>query len=459
MTTGQVAIIGAGLAGITASVDLADRGYEVVLLESRSRLGGAAGSFERGTVRADTGQHVLLRCYTEYRRLIERMGAGSLVSIQDAMDIPVVIEGRPLARLRRGQIGPAPMHLIPAVARYGALSPLERASAIRAARAIRSVDPDDPATDELTFGEWLRDHGQNERVVRRLWGLLCVAALNLAPDAASLALAAKVIQTGLLAEVSGGDIGLIQAPLSQIHDDAAARLLASLGVTVRRGSRVTAIDPTDNGLVVRTRTDELAVSGVVLAIPHRYAARIVPPSAIASPNTWDGLGASPIINTHLHFDRTVTHLPFAATPESPVQWIFDRTSALGIQTGQYLVSSMSAADSFISATAQQICCRQYDALAVLLPGVRQAKVLDSFVTREPQATFRQAAGTAALRPQAQTALRRLVLAGAWTATGWPDTMEGAVRSGHLAAEALCRSITSTWPTSGSAESSRREAIA
>lgn len=451
MNTGPVAVIGGGLAGITACVDLADRGYEVVLLESRSRLGGAAGSFERVGVRADTGQHVLLRCYTAYRNLIERMGAGSLVSIQDAMDIPVIIEGRPLARLHRGQIGPAPMHLIPAVARYGALTTLERASAIRAARAIRSVDPDDPATDERTFGEWLRTHGQNERAIRRLWGLLCVAALNLAPDAASLALAAKVVQTGLLAEVSGGDIGFIQAPLSRIHDDAAARLLAALGVTVRRGSRVTAIERADSGLVVRTRADELVASGVVLAIPHRHAARIVPPSAVADPGSWAGLSESPIINTHVHFDRTVTHLPFAATPESPVQWIFDRTPALGITTGQYLVTSTSAADTLISATSQQICCEQYAALEVLLPGVRQAKVLDSFVTREPRATFRQAAGTAALRPQAKTALPGLVLAGAWTATGWPDTMEGAVRSGHTAAEVLCRSVSDAQPT--------REAIA
>ncbi|PRZ41085.1 squalene-associated FAD-dependent desaturase [Antricoccus suffuscus] len=459
MTSKPVVVIGGGLAGITASVDLADRGHEVVLLESRSRLGGAAGSFERGGVRADTGQHVLLRCYTEYRGLIERMGASSLVSIQDSMDIPVIIEGRPIARLHRGQFGPAPMHLIPAVARYGALTPRERASAIRAARAIRSIDPDDCMTDERTFGEWLRSHGQNDRVIRRLWGLLCVAALNLTPDAASLALAAKVIQTGLLAEVSGGDIGLIQAPLSQVHDDAAARLLAHLGVTVRRGSRVTAVDQSDNGFVVRTRSDEVAARGAVLAIPHQYAARIVPPSAIADPDSWGGLGASPIINTHLRFDRTVTHLPFAAAPESPVQWLFDRTSALGIKTGQYLVTSTSAADSLSSATAQQICTSQYDALAVLLPGVRQAKVLDTFVTREPRATFRQAAGTARLRPQAQTALPGLVLAGAWTATGWPDTMEGAVRSGHVAAEVLCRSASGSLPTNDPTGSSRREAIA
>lgn len=458
MSTGPVVVIGGGLAGVTACVDLADRGREVVLLESRARLGGAAGSFERGGLRADTGQHVLLRCYTAYRQLLDRMGVGALVSIQRAMDIPVLIQGCSPTRLRRGRLGPAPMHLLPAIARYGALSSLERVRAIGAARAIQSVDPDDPSVDELTFGGWLREYGQNERTIGRLWGLLCVAALNLSPDAASLALAAKVIRTGLLDDVSGGDIGLIQAPLSRVHDDAVTRLLQSVGVAVRRASRVVAIDPVDDGLVVRTRTGELRASGVVLAIPHRYAARLVPAAAVEHPESWDGLGVSPIINTHFHLDRKVLGVPFAATPESSVQWVFDRTKALGIECGQYLVTSVSAADTLIGAGADEIRARQFAALAKLLPGLRRAEVLDSFVTREPQATFRQAAGTRVLRPGARTALPGLVLAGAWTATGWPDTMEGAVRSGHTAAGMLCLNQPCTESISVVAQSTRRESV-
>lgn len=439
MNDAPVVVVGGGLAGIAACVALADRGHDVVLLESRARLGGVAGSFERAGVRADTGQHVFLRRYTAYRGLLTRMGADPLVRIQDTMDIPVLIGGRPVTRLRRGQRGPAPLHLLPAIGRYAALSPMERASALRAARAIRTVDPADPAADRVTFGDWLRRHGQNDRTIRRLWGLLCVAALNLTPEAASLALAAKVVRTGLMEQVAGGDIGLIQAPLSRVHDEAADALLGRLGVSVHRGSRVVAIDPADRGFTVRTRDAELRASGVVLAIPHRYAARLVPAAAAAT-DSWQGLGSSPIINTHIHFDRPVTRLQFAATPESPVQWIFDRTSALGIERGQYLVTSTSAADTLISAPAQEIRAEQLSALEALLPGVRHATVLDSFVTREPHATFRQAAGSAALRPPAQTALPGLVLAGAWTATGWPDTMEGAVRSGQLAATALCHNL-------------------
>lgn len=438
----RAVVVGGGLAGITAAVQLATAGCEVQLLESRPRLGGAASSFERDGVRADTGQHVLLRCYTAYRGLLERLGTAHLVQLQDRLTIPVLLPGGRSAVLRRSRHLPAPLHLLPAIGAYAALTPRQRLLASKAAWALSAVDPGKPAADAMTFGAWLREHGQGDVAIRRLWGLVTVAALNIDPAEASLALAAMVFRTGLLRDPAAGDLGLPQAPLSALHDLPVRRLLARLGVRVHLGARVTGCDPTASGLAVRSRsgaeqrTSDTEVEAVVLAVPHQQAAQLVPMAAAPGRGRWAGLGASPIVNLHVHYDRPVMALPFAAAPDSAVQWVFDRTRAAGTDHGQYLVTSISAADAQAGQPADQIRTIQLASLERLFPAARRARVLDCFVTREPRATFRQAAGTAALRPATRTRLPGLVLAGAWTATGWPDTMEGAVRSGLIAAEAL-----------------------
>nr|MDQ2815811.1 FAD-dependent oxidoreductase [Actinomycetota bacterium] len=184
---------------------------------------------------------------------------------------------------------------------------------------------------------------------------------------------------------------------------------------------------------------EIAADAVVLAVPHEKAAPLIPPGALP-PGTvasWDGLGASPIVNVHVIYDRPVTDLPFAAAIGSPVQWIFDRTSISGLGRSrrgpQYLAISLSAADEYAEVPSARLREQFVPALAELFPAARDAQVSEFFVTREPRATFRQVPGSGALRPKTGTRLPGLVLAGAWTDTGWPDTMEGAVRSGLSAA--------------------------
>ncbi len=190
----------------------------------------------------------------------------------------------------------------------------------------------------------------------------------------------------------------------------------------------------------------LAADGVVLAVPPRQAANLLPAAAggaagtAADPSSWRGLGESPIVNVHVLYDRPVTSLRFAAAVDSPVQWIFDRTEISGCDRGQYLALSLSAADEYASQRTQQLRETFVPALERILPAARAAHVRDFFVTRERRATFRQAPGTAARRPGAATPLSGLVLAGAWTDTGWPDTMEGAVRSGLEAARTMLASL-------------------
>lgn len=438
--TERAVVVGGGLAGIAAAADLALAGRDVVLLESRPRLGGATYSFARGDLTVDTGQHVMLRCYRNYYALLGRLGVAQRMHIQERLDIPVLLESNPGTRLRRGRFGPAPLHLLPALTRYRALSPGERVRAARAAAALRHVDPDDPSTDLSTFGSWLDRHGQRGRPTRRLWEMLCVAALNIEARQASLALMARVVRTGLLDDVRAGDVGISTVALSALHDQPAREYLERLGVRVHCRTRVTALDPTPDGVVVRTGTGEIDAGHVVVAVPHRQAASLVPALAVPDRDAWSGLGSSPIVNVHLHFDRPVTEFAFSAAPESDVQWIFDRTTAADAGRGQYLVLSVSGADAQIDRPTRELVDAQLRELGRLLPRTRTATVLDAFVTREPHATFRQRAGTAALRPAATTALPQVVLAGAWTSTGWPDTMEGAVRSGIRAAEAVIGAV-------------------
>ncbi|WP_213452320.1 hydroxysqualene dehydroxylase HpnE [Rhizomonospora bruguierae] len=428
----DVCVVGGGLAGIAAAVRLADRGARVTMLEARPEFGGAARSLRRGDLVADTGQHVFLRCYHRYRELLDRLGVAGSVELQDRFAVPVLSPGRPPHTLVRGDL-PAPLHLLGALTRYRLLSGGERLAAVRAAAALRRVDPDERANDATTFGAWLRSHGQGPRAVRYLWDLIAVASLNLASERASLASAARVFRTGLLERADAGDIGRPTVPLADLHGGAARALLERMGVRVLTRTRARGISAGPGGFTVDTGTAAVSAGGVVLAVPHRIAAHLVPPGAVADPGRWAGLGSSPIVNVHLRYSRPVTDLPFAAAVESPTQWVFDR-SGPGCERGQYLVVSLSAADAQVARPAAALVREQAAALADLFPAARSTRLLDAFVTREPHATFRPAPGSRSLRPGPRTALPGLALAGAWTDTGWPDTMEGAVRSGQQAAE-------------------------
>lgn len=451
----RVAVIGGGLAGITASIALAETGADVTLLEARPRLGGATCSFSRDGLTVDTGQHIFLGCCSAYRGLLDKLGMTGHAPMQDRFDVTVLAPGGRKARLRRTAL-PGPLHMLPALGRYPFLSLTERLSVSRPALAMRFVDPSKPAVDQQRFGDWLAARGQTERARRALWDLFSVSALNIAGDDASLALAAVVVKTGLLGKNNAADIGVPALPLGELHGDAGATLLGKLGARVSLGAKVTAIEPGDGG-GYRVRLgpetdDELAVDAVVLAVPHEKAAPLMPPGALPESTVaaWSGLGASPIVNVHVIYDRPVMDLPFVAAIDSPVQWVFDRTQISGMDRPghQYLAISLSAADEYADTPVAQLQEQFVPALAELFPAARDARVAEFFVTRERRATFRQAPGSGALRPKAATHRPGLVLAGAWTDTGWPDTMEGAVRSGLAAAVELRRTVLSSTATIG-----------
>jgi squalene-associated FAD-dependent desaturase len=436
----RVAVVGGGLAGITAALRLADAGHRVTLLESRAKLGGLTHSFQRDGRWVDNGQHVFLRCCTSYLGLLDRLGVTDQVHLQPRLDVPVR-SGRHAgeARLRRTAM-PAPLHLAPALASYRWLSPAARLGTMRAALALGRVDRDDPATDAVSFGDWLARHGQGPRAVEAVWDLIGVATLNARAADASLALAATVFQVGLLERAGNADIGWSRVPLQQLHGDAAVRALAGAGVEVRLRSRVSSLAAGAEGWLL----DGEAYDDVVLAVPPPEAAKLLPPGAVDLPAGWaETLGSSPIVNAHVVLDRVVLDEPFVAGVDTPLQWVFDRTQQAGgtPDQEQYLAISLSAADELVNVSVADMREWVLPALRQLLPTAAAAHVKEFFVTRERHATFRPAPGCGRLRPGASTALPGLHLAGAWTATGWPATMEGAVRSGEAAAASVLGSST------------------
>ncbi|URM88991.1 hydroxysqualene dehydroxylase HpnE [Streptomyces sp. MRC013] len=439
MSGRHAVVVGGGVAGTTAALRLADAGLRVTLLEGRPRLGGLAFSFRRGDLAVDNGQHVYLRCCTAYRWFLDRVGGSHLAPVQDRLDVPVLDAGGPrgarLGRLRRAAL-PVPLHLAASLAAYPHLSPAERLAAGRAALALKSLDPADPALDATDFAGWLARHGQSRRAVEALWDLVGVATLNAPAARSSLALAATVFRTGLLSAPGAADIGWARVPLGHLHDTLARRALEARGVRIAVRTKAAAVAPAGGGWTVDVPGDSLEADLVVLAVPQREAHGLLPPGALDAPGDLLRIGTAPILNVHVLYDRPVLRRPFFAAIGSPVQWVFDRTEASGLRGGgQYLAVSQSAAEDEIDTPVADLRARYLPELERLLPPARHARVEDFFVTRERTATFAPAPGVGRLRPGARTRLPGLYLAGSWTATGWPATMEGAVRSGLTAAAA------------------------
>jgi squalene-associated FAD-dependent desaturase len=321
--------------------------------------------------------------------------------------------------------------------------------------ALTRLDPDDPSLDTRTFGEFLADHGQSAAAIERLWDLIVLPTVNVRSAEASLALAVTVFRTGLLDRADSADIGWSAVPLRQLHGDHSARALESAGVEVRVGVQVDRlVRHGDRWRVSWTApgTGSEEVDAVIVATPPEVAEALVPAGTIAPVA---GLGTSPIVNVHLVLDRKVTDLPMAACIDSPIQYVFDRTASSGTASsgtassdsassgsgaGQCLSISLSAADRYLGMRPEALVQTFRAALDEVMPAARGAALVDATVSRERAATFRGVPGTAHLRPGAATAHPGLALAGAWCDTGWPATMEGAVRSGVSAAEVVLSGV-------------------
>jgi squalene-associated FAD-dependent desaturase len=451
----DVVVVGGGLAGISAAIDLAEAGLSVTLLEARPWLGGATCSFARRGLTIDNGQHAFLRCCAAYQDLLAKLGVAGSVVIQDRLELTVLGAAIPgmdgQLTLRRSSL-PAPLHLARALAEYRLLPAAERLRAAAAMAALRFARFGADC-DEISFGEWLARHNQDENSRRLLWDLLSVAALGLPADEADLSAMASALRAAMLCGRGSADIGVPAVPLSKLHSGPAEALLARLGARVLLGVRAAAIqlssrggydiwlDPTaagGQGAVLGHGPSALHAAALVLAVPAWEAAVLAPAELNREADRWARLEAAPVLSLHVIYGSPVTPLPYAAALESPVRWVVDKTGPAGLHVGQYLAASVPAADSYLNLPASRLRAELLPELERLFPAAADAEVQDFFITRERRALIRQVPGSQRLRASQPASLPGLALAGAWTSTGWPDTMEGAVRSGHGAAlKVLC----------------------
>ncbi|HEY3106920.1 MAG TPA: hydroxysqualene dehydroxylase HpnE [Gaiellaceae bacterium] len=413
----RAVVVGGGLAGLAAALDLVEQGHDVVLLEARPTLGGAVQTLPEREgdpdPPPDNGQHVALGCCTEYLAFVDDIGqAGSVRRMR--LSLPVIAEDGSVAF-----IGPGPWRLL----RYNHLSLRDRVGVATVARQLGRLDPADH--DGETFEALLRRLGQSQAAIDRFWDVFMRPALNLPSGEVSAALAVFTVQTALLGEREASDLLLPTAPLGEMHGDAAGSALAARGATVRTGARVVALE---DDAAVLVDGERVGGDAFVLAVHAAESARLLGEPA-------PPLADSPIVSVHLLFDRPLLRFPLAALLGSDAHWVFDRGALTGRRPaeGQYLTVVSSGAPELLEIRGRGLVDRIAGEVTARLGA---AEVLWSRVSREPAATFAGRPGTAALRPGIETERPNVVRGGAWTDTGWPATMEGAVRSGRRAAAAL-----------------------
>ncbi|MGC2639878.1 MAG: hydroxysqualene dehydroxylase HpnE [Acidobacteriaceae bacterium] len=439
----SVIVVGGGVAGLTAATSLADAGYRVQLLERRPFLGGRASSYEHpGTGEViDNCQHVLIGRCTALIDLYRRLGAADAIRWYDRFTF--LAPGGKTSVIEPGT-WPAPFHSTLAFLRAPAFSLADK---LAIARGLSSFLRGLPADTDEDFAHWLHRHGQTQRAIDRFWKPVLVSTLNEDLDRISVHYAAKVFRESFLLSPQAGRMGIPAIPLSELYGLATGHLRAHGGEVSLRAS-VDGIAPSGNGWLVRAGDRSWSADAVVLALSFEAMAALLP--SLPHNEAAEILAAelaqfehSPITGIHLWFDRPITDLDHAVLLDTTIQWMFNKSRLQPTHRtaeGSYLELVVSASKSLVPIARQEIIDLALRELALFFPAVASAHLVKSAVVKEVRATYSIRPGLDRFRPSAISPWPGIFLAGDWTATGWPATMEGAARSGNLAAEALARAL-------------------
>ena len=439
-----VTVVGGGVAGMSAACALAEAGLRVQLVERRSYLGGRASSFLHPGVGEviDNCQNVLFGCCTNLAGFYLRTGVSGRIRWTSGM---TMIEPGG----RRSPLGPsllpAPLHGLP---RLLAAKAFTLGDKVALGRAFRGLMRPIPADCTESLGSWLARNRQTDGALNRFWRLVVASALNADIDSIALPYAAKVIRELFMNSAQAGSMGVSTVPLGELYGGAAEFLVQrGSGIFLNESVESAAWDGATSRWILTTRTGARESEFLVLALPFEAMARLLPhmPPAEGAPALAAQIGRHghwPICSVHLWFDREVTTLDHAVLLDREIHWMFNkgRTQPWRKASGSYLELVVSASRVFSALSSEQAVAQAVGELAEFLPAVRTARLEKSAFVKEVRATFGVPPGIDAARPAAVSPWPSCFLAGDWTATGWPSTMESAARSGHLAAEALCRKI-------------------
>ncbi|HYK34462.1 hydroxysqualene dehydroxylase HpnE [Alloacidobacterium sp.] len=440
----SVVVIGGGAAGLAASQALADSGYKVRLIERKSYVGGRASSYEHpGTGEIiDNCQHLLFGCCTNLIDLFRRIRAFDKLRWFD--DITMIEPGGRCSMLRSSSL-PAPLHASPGFLKAHAFSLADK---LAIARGLNSFITGIPEDTEENFSHWLVRHKQTQGAIKRFWEPVLFAALNEELDKTSVHYAAKVCRELFLRSPEAGRMAIPSIPLSDLYGYALESLKAR-GAIINLRTSVTRVtwDESQKQWAVETEPDRFFSDAIIFAVPFEAMARLLPtlpdaPGKEALAAQVSQFSHAPIAAIHLWFDREITGLEHASLLDTTIQWLFNKSklqSQRSARREQYLELVISVLRSVIPMQRQELIDLAMRELALFFPVVREAKLLKAAVTKEVRATFSIRPQLDKIRPTAQSPWPNIFLAGDWTATDWPATMEGAARSGYLAAEALTQS--------------------
>lgn len=442
----EILIIGGGFAGLAAAVALAGAGRRVRLLEQKPYLGGRARSFRHAPTGAvvDNGQHIFMGCYHQTINFLNTIGTADRVRFQPRLSVRFADRARGMTSLD-GVPLPAPWHLLGGVLKSNAFSFGEKTQILRLGHALRSADSGAAAPAGLTVDGWMARLDQSEGLRRNFWDLLCIAALNEGARIAAASVFEPVLRLALFRSAADSRIGFATSGLSECYTDAAAAFVRAREGEVVLGSGVAnllcAAEGTGSGgnLVCRgvrlTSGEEIEAPAVISAAPSFQLASLLPGPLRQSQPFFCGIEwmrPSPIISLNLWFDREITGEEFVGLRGTTIQWLFNRQKITG--GGEPHVSLViSGAHDYVDREKEDLLALALQDLRSLFPEARAAKVIQSLVIKERFATFSPDVDAVARRPSAVTPVRGLYLAGDWTATGLPATIESAVKSGYTAA--------------------------
>jgi hydroxysqualene dehydroxylase len=448
-------IIGGGISGLTAAVELSARGCTVLLLEQHRYCGGRTYSFldpVTGSV-VDNGQHLMMGCYHATRRFLRMINTDHLAMLQPALKIDFLHPSQKRARLQCPQV-PAPFNFLAGLLGFTAIPFKDRIQMLLVAKELHTTSPEkERMLDHLTVEEWLIKLRQSDMSRKYLWDVLTIGALNNHSKNVSALMLFRVLRAAFLGDSENANLLIPRRGLSELFVNPAVQFIKSHGGEVRTGIGVGALRQEGSHVrSVRTMDgNELHAKSFISAIPWYSFQEILPARhtalkisgdqihGISERPLKDRFQSSPIISIHLWLDREITSLDFAALIETRIQWLFNKSKLFdenkeGPAVRQYLSLVISGAQEFIGLNKKQLLEIAMEDLRRVLPQARSAKVIHSLVMKEKRATFLPSPGLEASRPDARTKFENLFLAGDWTATGYPATIEGAVMSGKTAAE-------------------------